>query len=657
LAQSLALSSTNSAERRVVFLTNERAEYPLGRAFDVLEDPSLGLSIDSVAAAASSARFRVSTQEAPNFSTSRSAFWVKFTLHNLSSNSVWILESQYPVLDTVELYAPSDTAASGWTRITLGDAVPFSKRDLPYRTCLFRLNVPQGATQTLYMRFVSNGAVIIPCSLWSSEGFLHKTYTERALQGAFFGIMAIMLFYNLFLVVAVRDVSYWYYVLYLASFILYQATLDASAHEYLWGEYVWWSNTAYLLSIAFCTTTASLFARSFLGTRRLPTKLWDRILVVFVVSGCMGVVLPLLVSYRLAYLIVSALVGLASVALLVVAVVVVRTGYKPAQYFLIGWTFLIVSVIMLALNVFNVTTFRLTDWYVNRIAATVEVTLLSLGLAYRVNLLRTEQKRAQMLGQANEELSRLNAELAARNKELLQVNAKLDEANLFKTTMLGMVSHDLKNPLSVITSSAQLLQQSLPEHHADRDIVDAIETSSERMLRLIQDLLDKSAIELGTFHVRHDVVAWSRMVLDAAEHFQIAAATKNQVLDTSGVKPCNTIGDGERLQQVVENLLSNAVKYSRLGGRILVRLYEQDHYAVLEVQDDGPGFTDEDKAKMFGRFQRLSARPTAGEDSSGMGLSIVKNIVEVHGGSISVDSTNGGGATVIVKLLAVQGEE
>ena len=128
------------------------------------------------------------------------------------------------------------------------------------------------------------------------------------------------------------------------------------------------------------------------------------------------------------------------------------------------------------------------------------------------------------------------------------------------------------------------------------------------------------------------------------------SAHKQQTLDVSDVKPSVVVGDEERLWQVVDNLISNAIKYSPLGSTIIVRCHRNTSVARLSVQDFGPGLTDEDKAKLFGHFQRLSAQPTAGENSSGVGLSIVKKIVELHKGRIWVESEYGKGATFIVEL-------
>jgi signal transduction histidine kinase len=626
-------------------------QYELGLWFDVLEDKSNLLTIHDLSEPSIIRRFQPSQQESPNYGTSSSAFWLRFTLHNASeAQQHWILESRYPLLDTMECYTPDK---NNYRVRTLGDAVPFAARELPYRTCLFRISLQPNETQTIYLRAVSSGPVITPCTLYTAEALLRKEYTERVLQGGFFGIMAIMLAYNLFLFFGVRELSYLYYVLYLGSFIVYQMVLDGSALEYLWPASPLWANKAYPFFASITAGLAIAFARSFLETAHFRSKLWDRMMVAQMAIAAAIACGVFLVPYRVIFTIMSAFVAVSCVLTMLTAIVAVVTGSKSARYFLTGWAVFLAAIFFLATISFGLVPFTFTIWHLGRIGAALEVALLSLGLAYRVNILREEKEKAEILRHANAELSTLNTTLAERNQELQSLNEQLDEANDFKTKMLAMASHDMKNPLGTILSCAHLLKQSLPRDYPDADLVDDVHTSAEGMLKLVRDLLDNSAIELGKLQLQYNTMAWSHLVLGITERYQLAASKKGQMVDVSGIEPCMTIGDEERLQQVVDNLLSNAVKYSRVDGTIVVRLFVRGQMTVLEVQDDGPGFTNDDKEKLFGHFQRLSAKPTGGEHSSGVGLSIVKKIIELHSGTITIRTELGKGSTFVVELPAV----
>jgi signal transduction histidine kinase len=113
-------------------------------------------------------------------------------------------------------------------------------------------------------------------------------------------------------------------------------------------------------------------------------------------------------------------------------------------------------------------------------------------------------------------------------------------------------------------------------------------------------------------------------------------------------------GDVERLREAVDNLVGNAVKYSPIGGRILVTAGRRDGEAVVSVADQGPGLSPEDRGRLFGRFQRLSAKPTGGESSTGLGLSIAKRIVDLHKGRIFVESPAPSGGAVFSIALPLE---
>jgi signal transduction histidine kinase len=185
-----------------------------------------------------------------------------------------------------------------------------------------------------------------------------------------------------------------------------------------------------------------------------------------------------------------------------------------------------------------------------------------------------------------------------------------------------------------------------------------IQRSSAQMIRLIQNLLDSAAIELGALTLRKSLVNASSVWASVYENLEPLALAKGQTI-TQAIEPhCVLSADPNSLHQVFENLLSNAIKYSPQGASIHVSLahcdtsfqHKKQRIQRFSVKDQGPGVSDEDKEKMFGMFQKLSAEPTAGESSHGVGLAIVKQIVDAHGGSISVESTLGTGSTFIVEL-------
>jgi len=249
---------------------------------------------------------------------------------------------------------------------------------------------------------------------------------------------------------------------------------------------------------------------------------------------------------------------------------------------------------------------------------------------------RLELRRKQrLLGEALADLARSNATLARLNDE--------------KSKLLGMAAHDLRNPIASIQGHAALLLEVELDAEQRRRALESIGRVSRQMLVMVNDLLDVSAIESGRLELRRERCALHELLGQRVEFFRLLAARKSISIATRIGEVAAEL-DPQRIEQVIDNLLSNAVKYSPPGAAVDVSLGLDGQDAVLAVQDRGPGLTEEDRRRLFGAFQRLSARPTGGEKSTGLGLAITQRIVTAHGGRIEVESAPGQGATFRVRL-------
>lgn len=243
-------------------------------------------------------------------------------------------------------------------------------------------------------------------------------------------------------------------------------------------------------------------------------------------------------------------------------------------------------------------------------------------------------------------------DLASRNLELAEALKKLKELDEEKDEFLGIVAHDLKNPLQVIREYAQMCSEELemPTDMRTRMLQSIVRTSN-RMFAIIRNLLDINALERGAMNVqlvRFSLAAASEYVI---KDYESPAHAKNITLQLRTVSDTTVFADESLTIQVIENLLSNAIKYSPPNTNVFLTLtHPTPHRVRLAVKDEGPGISEADMKKLFGKFSRLTARPTGGEDSTGLGLSIVKKIVEFMHGSVWCESTQGNGATFVIEL-------
>ncbi len=244
------------------------------------------------------------------------------------------------------------------------------------------------------------------------------------------------------------------------------------------------------------------------------------------------------------------------------------------------------------------------------------------------------------------------------NRELSLAREKADEANQLKTELLGIAAHDLKNPLNSIVGFSRLLKKKIPDNSTEKEFISTIEESSENMLNLINKLLNSSAIETGKLDINLSPVDFNQLTKEIVENYSSVAGLKKQTV-TSRIldKTLVVNADHGKLREVLANLISNALKYSDYGKNIKINLREENNNAVFEVIDEGPGLTEEDKKKIFGKFQKLSAKPTGGESSTGLGLSIAKQLIELQKGKISVESEFGKGSKFIVTLPLIDAEK
>jgi len=231
-----------------------------------------------------------------------------------------------------------------------------------------------------------------------------------------------------------------------------------------------------------------------------------------------------------------------------------------------------------------------------------------------------------------------------------EAEERLKELNKLKDTYLGIAAHDLRNPLSSIRGMSQMLVEMELDDGTKRSFLESIYRVSNQMLTLVNDLLDVSVIESGKFDLRLTEENLSKLAKERAELVAGSAEKKQIKLTTDLQEVSNSLFDPDRMRQVIDNLLTNAIKFSPAGTTVDLACRQTKQSLEISVADQGPGIPSEDIDKLFGTFQKLSVQPTAGEKSTGLGLSIVKKIVDAHGGEITVDSKVGKGSVFTVRI-------
>ncbi|RTM02596.1 MAG: DUF3369 domain-containing protein [Bradyrhizobiaceae bacterium] len=268
----------------------------------------------------------------------------------------------------------------------------------------------------------------------------------------------------------------------------------------------------------------------------------------------------------------------------------------------------------------------------------------------------------QQLQDAN---TQLEDRVAQRTRALMQANRRLSaqwlrlqRANGFKNEILGTVAHDLKNPLGVILGRTEMLKELISTGASQGGVVaqvDHIRDATKRLTTMVDHLISDAMADAFDITIRREPVDVALLVKEVAEANQPLAVNKQQTISVSAPPNIVTMCDTDRIREAIDNLISNAIKYSPIGGKIDVAVSHEGGDTIVRVSDEGAGLSPEDLGRLFGRFQRLSAKPTAGESSTGLGLSIVKRIVDMHGGEVTADSEGPGkGSTFTITLPATE---
>lgn len=268
--------------------------------------------------------------------------------------------------------------------------------------------------------------------------------------------------------------------------------------------------------------------------------------------------------------------------------------------------------------------------------------------------LRTRSKINLALHENNRLVEAHNQAIAAQNEALRQQNERLEDLNREKDGLIGIVAHDLKSPLNKAGGLADLIASTGPLTPAQAQAIEMLRKVTATGNDLIRDLLDLNAIEHADSGIRLQTIELADFLANIQQEFAGSAQRKSIEVLTDCPATLSLVTDRSDLSRILENLLSNALKFSPNGKRVWLRAEGTATHVRISVEDQGPGISPEDQLKLFKKFQRLSARPTGGESSTGLGLAITMTLVRNLGGEVQVESRLGQGSRFTV-VLPMQG--
>ena len=610
---------------------------PLGDTMHVFEDMRGDASIVDVTSPALQGSFRQHHQAVLNAGYSRSVFWLRLDLQYSPRTQAggahpWYLELAYPPLDHLELYLPDDAGGYRLAQRT-GDALPFSSRQIKQNNYLFELDLPPGQSQRIYLRLESQGSMQAPLTLWSPQAYLEYQPKRIYVLGIIYGVLLVMLIYNLFIYLSVRDTSYLYYILYIASFGLYQVSVNGAGIEYFWPNNPWWANAATPFLIGSAAFFGCQFARSFLHTAEHSPWV-DRLLLLMMICGAVVMALALTASYGVALRMATYLALLFTVVIFSAGMLAWMRGMRVARYFIFAWSAFLVGGITNTLMVLGYLPNLFLTMYASQIGSALEVGLLSLALADRINAMKEE--RARILQQASSELELLNRELADNSR--------------LKDEFLATVTHELRTPMNGVIGSLELMQTVKLDVELEQYQKTAA-GSARDMMRMVNDILALTELQAGKLYPRREPFSL-RGLFDGLRAQYLPRATEKGlefIVELDDSLPDTLEGDAGKLAQSIGYLLDNAIKFTH-QGHVTLRVSAGGPLTAnmplrIEVLDSGIGFSVPASGNLYQRFKQLDGSMTRQYGGLGIGLAICRQLVDLLGGTLRHHSTPGHGSS------------
>jgi signal transduction histidine kinase len=608
---------------------------PLGRVMQVFEDVDGSASIAQVSAPSFARHFQPHQAEVLNAGYSSSAFWLKVDLHYQAmpeaAPRTWLLELAYPPLDHLELYLADDAGHYRLVQRT-GDALPYASRQIEQGSYVFELPMRPDQSLTAYLRLQSEGSVQAPLSLWSTQAYIEAQPARIYVLGLIYGVLLGMLVYNLFIYLSVRDTSYLWYILYIASFGLYQLSVNGAAVAYFWPSSPWWANAATPLFIGAAGLCGCQFARSFLQMAR-HSRYFDRLLQGLVACSALVMVMALASGYGLALRLATLLALAFTLCIFAAGLFAWWRGMRVARYFIIAWSAFLLGGLVNTLMVLGHLPNTFLTMYASQIGAALEVCLLSLALADRINAMREE--RTRVLRETGDKLALLNQQLA--------------HSNQLKDQFLATVTHELRTPMNGVIGSLELMQTvsmgaELSQYQHTASI------AAQNMMRMVDDLLILSELQAGRVQAREEAFSLRGLVQELRTRFISPAMDKDLLLhlDVADDLPDRLLGDRNKLALCLGYLLDNGIKFTHRGSvslQVRGKASQQVLALTCTVRDSGIGFVNLDDGLLYQRFFQVDGSMSREYGGLGIGLAICRKLAELIGARLRHSSVPGQGSS------------
>jgi len=635
IIQFTAITAANS---QIITLDHEKSNYLLGRNLYILEDKDGSLTIDNILKNDYDSRFIKSEIDIPNYGFTTSTYWIKFEIKNpYNAPQEMYLKIGNPLLTFIELYIPG--ANNEYQKKIAGNHYAFKYRELQYRNCVFKININKG-DNLYFIKIKSSSSMTLPVILQKPEYFAESSLNEYIILGLYYGILLVMIFYNLFVYSTVRDKNYLYYIIYITSNLLTMMSLNGISFQYLWPNNTWWANISIPFFVFSNALTVTLFSSSFLDLKKFAPKI-NKILLLVMLVSILGMVSSFFLNYSIGIQFATITCAIGTPLIFIGSIFSLIQGYRSARFYMIAWASLLIGIITLALESYGYIPSNFLTKYGFQVSSAAEVILLSLALGDRINILKKENEDAQLRTIEIQKYATENLEkkVAERTRELNKANEDLKELDKLKSNFFANISHEIRTPLTLILSPVESVLQGDYDKEIDKKFFENLQRNAIRLLKHINNLLDFSKIEAGQMNMKIQEIDIVTFIRNYIVSVHSAAESKGITMNFASMNSSiQLLIDVEKLDKIIMNLFSNSLKFTDRGGFITVTVRDNDENCYIEFEDSGIGIPSNKLESVFDRFSQVETGSTRKYEGTGIGLALVKEFVELHRGTIYAES-------------------
>lgn len=634
--------------KRTLHISPQIEELNAGPSIEYLEDKAKTINIEDLINPRKNYLWKSHDSKILNFGMTRSQYWLRFSLQNNSGSNKFLLEIDRNQFDQIEVYSVRDSEFSRLNIDPVG--VEFNTDYSKVAQTIIPIHPKNGELIHYYIKVrMEHFPFFMPIKIWQSQAYTEKQSIWFILRGFFYGAVGVMVLYNLFIFLTIRDRTYLYYILYMSSFAMLISIFEGVSYAALWNDNQWFHVRSIPVFMGIVGFFVGLFTKSFLPTKRY-TPILHRIILGLIIGGVVLPLSTLFIDHGYGLLIIAALYGsFGFCILLLVSAVIVAKGFTPAIIFLAAYMVNILSVYGYALMAFGLVEPNSFVIYGMHWGSVIQAAIFSVALAAKMKHAQnlSKQKIEDLNSNLEKEVLKQTFELRAQKEMIEKSNKELKTLDSQKTSFFQNISHELRTPLTLI----MMPLDEIIESDQSNSLAKVALKNARRLYRLVNQLLDFQKIDSKKFELKFTTIEMKSFIHTCADYFSSYSSSSNKRVEIrisingtvyQDLSDCSELffikGDIDALEKVMFNLLSNAMKYSKDKGIIDIGLEGDTETIHIFVRDEGPGISQDGQKNLFQVFSQVDSSTTRHYEGSGIGLALSKGLIEQMSGKIGVES-------------------